>query len=349
MKEWDGLAIHSHNTSLSGGVAVLFAKSFLPYSYDVEEVVQGRLLKVKAVFENEVFVFICVYAPTLALERMVYLDKLGDVLNSCNSTDFMFLGGDFNCTADVLDRNHVEPHAASRKRFIELIENYELIDTWRAFHKKQTQFSWTHCCDNLVSMARLDRIYCFKHFFSAFRTSVISPVGFSDHCMVSCVIFKTAVKPKSAYWHFNKMLLDDKVFKDAFCVFWESMKFDKPLFPSLQQWWDVAKAQFKHLCQKYTFNVSRDLARSMKLIENEILDLQKMVDNTGNLELMDILKEKKKELDDMLGRKAQGAFVRSRIQNVYEMDAPSKYFFIWNKRMEEKSSFMLCAQRLENF
>ena len=52
-----------------------------------------------------------------------------------------------------------------------------------------------------------------------------------------------------------------------------------------------------------------------------------MVDNTGNLELMDILKEKKKELDDMLGRKAQGALVRSRIQNVYEMDAPSKYFF----------------------
>ena len=33
-----------------------------------------------------------------------------------------------------------------------------------------------------------------------------------------------------------------------------------------------------------------------------------MVDNTGNLELMDILKEKKKELDDMLGRKAQGAY-----------------------------------------
>lgn len=65
----------------------------------------------------------------------------------------------------------------------------------------------------------------------------------------------------------------------------------------------------------------------MKLIENKILDLQKLVDNTGNLELMDILKEKKKKLDDMLGRKAQGALVRSRIQNVYEMDAPSKYFF----------------------
>ena len=37
--------------------------------------------------------------------------------------------------------------------------------------------------------------------------------------MVSCEIFKSAVKPKSAYWHFNKMLLDDKVFRDAFPVF----------------------------------------------------------------------------------------------------------------------------------
>ncbi|KAI4887395.1 hypothetical protein NFI96_008657 [Prochilodus magdalenae] len=30
---------------MSGGVAVLFAKSFIPCSYDVEEVVTGRLLK----------------------------------------------------------------------------------------------------------------------------------------------------------------------------------------------------------------------------------------------------------------------------------------------------------------
>lgn len=35
VKEFDGLAILSHYTSLSGGVAVLFSKNFTPYSYNV--------------------------------------------------------------------------------------------------------------------------------------------------------------------------------------------------------------------------------------------------------------------------------------------------------------------------
>ncbi len=66
--EWNGIAVLSHNTSLSGGVAILFAKSFSPHSYQVEEVIKGRRLKVRASFENVVFVFICVYIPTSAVQ-----------------------------------------------------------------------------------------------------------------------------------------------------------------------------------------------------------------------------------------------------------------------------------------
>lgn len=333
LKEWDGLALFSHNTSLSGGVAILFSKSFLPQSYVVEEIIKGRLLKVRAAFENDFFVFICIYSPTLAMERMCFLDKLSDVLSTCDSNDFLVLGGDFNCTADVLDRNHVEPHVASRKRLNELLEAYELNDIWRSFHRNQRQYSWTHCRDNFLSMARLDRMYCFKHFSSAFRSSFIIPVGFSDHCMVCCVITKRTLKPSSAYWHFNKSLLDDNEFKEAFVLFWENFKLEKPFFTSLQQWWDVAKIQIKQLCQEYTFNVSYDLSRSMKIIESEIIELQNLVENTGNFEYVIKLKSKKKDLADLLKKKTQGALVRSRFQNVSEMDVPSKFFF----NMEQKN------------
>ncbi|KAL7839157.1 hypothetical protein SRHO_G00258150 [Serrasalmus rhombeus] len=37
---------------------------------------------------------------------MVFLDTLGVLISNCDFTDFLVLGGDFNCTADVLDRNH---------------------------------------------------------------------------------------------------------------------------------------------------------------------------------------------------------------------------------------------------
>ncbi len=104
----------SHNTSLSGGVAILFAKSFSPHTYQVDDVVKGRLLKVRATFEKCTFVFICVYVPTSVVERMVFLNVLCSVMQKCSAEEYLFLGGDFNCTVSNLDRNHVEtPFAVS--------------------------------------------------------------------------------------------------------------------------------------------------------------------------------------------------------------------------------------------
>lgn len=97
-REWDGISILSHHTAISGGVAVLFSKNFKPNSYEVEEIIKGRLLKVRAVFENHVFVFICVYVPTSGVERMLFLNTLNLTLQNCDSEEFLFLGGDFNCS-----------------------------------------------------------------------------------------------------------------------------------------------------------------------------------------------------------------------------------------------------------
>lgn len=52
MQEWDGFSVLSHNTTLSGGVAILFSKSFCPVSYQVDEIVKGKLLKIRAIFEK---------------------------------------------------------------------------------------------------------------------------------------------------------------------------------------------------------------------------------------------------------------------------------------------------------
>lgn len=116
MKEFSGISVLSHHSNVSGGVAVLFSKSFKPISYDVDEIVKGRLLKVRAVYENCVFVLICVYAPTAPTERLLFLDTLCSMLKNCCTEEFLWVGGDFNCTELDIDRNHVEPHMTSRKR-----------------------------------------------------------------------------------------------------------------------------------------------------------------------------------------------------------------------------------------
>ncbi len=70
----------------------------------------------KAQVENYNFVFICVYVPNSTIERMVFLDALCSVLQNVSNDDYLFLGGDFNCTESNCDRNHIEPHMPSRKR-----------------------------------------------------------------------------------------------------------------------------------------------------------------------------------------------------------------------------------------
>lgn len=83
------------------------------------------------------------------------MENVNDAIRDCNDKEFLFIGGDWNCTESRLDRNHVEPHPASLTLLIQLLETHELHDVWRGLHDNQRQYTWTHCKDNLLSMARL--------------------------------------------------------------------------------------------------------------------------------------------------------------------------------------------------
>jgi hypothetical protein len=50
--EWEGEVVLSHNTNLSVGVGFLFSRSFFPVSMEVEHVIMGKMLLIKARFEQ---------------------------------------------------------------------------------------------------------------------------------------------------------------------------------------------------------------------------------------------------------------------------------------------------------
>ncbi len=242
--------------------------------------------------------------------------------------DVLFLGGDFNCTETNLDRNYIEPHLPSRQRLVQLIKTHELINIWRQLNGEQKQYTWTHVRDNMISLARLDRLYVFRHHGSIVENSFITPSCLSDHSMVQCRIFLNSIKPKSAYWHLNTALLDDKCFKESFKSFWDVFKTTKNSFRTLQQWWDFEKVQIKQFCQQYSQNVTGEIALILNILEADILKLQELAHLPGNnSEVESLIKNKKTQLSDLLGVKAQGALVRSRFLSVNEMDVPSRFFF----------------------
>lgn len=124
------------------------------------------------------------------------------------------------------------------------------------------------------------------------------PVGFTDHCLVVCNVVN--LKPQSAYWHFNTTLSSDSNFKDVFRFFFrEFLRSRKPDFNSLRQWWDGGKIEIKQPCQQYTLNVTRDIARSMRDLETGIVELQSLLESTGNRDHIEDLKSKRSALKDL--------------------------------------------------
>jgi hypothetical protein len=154
----------------------------------------------------------------------------------------------------------------------------------------------------------------------------IVPSGFSDHSLVLCNVFIQNISP-SAYWHFNSVLAFAQLFKEVLMYFWDAFRQRKGNFCSIRQWWDHGKTRIKLLRQQHTLNVTRDITRSMKDLEIDIVELESLSKSTADRGYIEILKIKKLALADLLDVKVQGALVRSRFQASAEMDAPTSYFF----------------------
>ncbi|KAK3539536.1 hypothetical protein QTP70_010072 [Hemibagrus guttatus] len=95
--------------------------------------------------------------------------------------------------------------------------------------------------------------------------------------------------------------------------------------------------------KNFTLNVTRDIVRSLKALEIEIVELQRL-EATGDRGHIEALKSKKAKMNDLLDITAQGALVRSRFKSAAEMDAPSKFFFSLEQKNGQKSSEWSGAQ-----
>ena len=88
------------------------------------------------------------YLPNKGSERVLFLKKVDVVLKGLKPEELLFIGGDFNCTVNTLDRNHIEPSIASQKSLIQLIETHDLCDIWRSMNQGVRQYTWAHSTEH---------------------------------------------------------------------------------------------------------------------------------------------------------------------------------------------------------
>ncbi len=153
-----------------------------------------------------------VYAPNIGYERVLFFLKLQEAMNNIPRENCIIVAGDFNCTLDhTVDRNHDEPHLNSAEALKKVIMFHSLVDVWRESFPKSRQYTWLKINSNIISGARLDRIYVQKGRRGRFFDSKINPTPISDHYYVSVMVTISNTIYKS-YWHFNNSLLHDCTF-----------------------------------------------------------------------------------------------------------------------------------------
>jgi len=287
---------------------------------------------VKANIEGLVYCFINIYAPNIGSERIEFFNNVKKALE-LNDFDYLILGGDWNCTVDFNnDRLSEEPHLQSSRNLKSLLVQLDLIDAWRIKFPNERQYTWVKILDGRVSAARLDRFYLSHGLRSKLIESVIRPVGFSDHHLITVTISLMQNITRSQ-WHFNNKLLQDVTFCENFKILWQKWKEKRSLFESLNKWWEVGKAQIRIFCQQYTSFSSTMLKQAINEVEEAIKQIENGLLNGGDAESNDTLKIKRVELSSLLQEKVKGALVRSRYIQLKDMEASSTFFSTCKKLM----------------
>ncbi|CAM5113272.1 unnamed protein product [Natator depressus] len=323
----------SHFTIRQAGVATLFSPNLWPEVLGVTKAVPGHLLHLRDRMEGLMVNLVNIYAPTTSPKRPQFYQRVSDFLSTLDSHECLVLGGDFNTTLEEQDHSGAELSPAAANILREIVEHHSLVDVRRDHHADDTStFTFVRVEAHLSHHSWLDRIYLSRFHLSQAHSSNIRPAPFSDHHLATITASLCAERPGPAYWHFNNSLLEDEGFVMSFREFWLAWREQRCAFPLAWRWWDLGKVCTKLFCRDYTRGTSRRRNAAIEQLEREVLEMERrLAASPEDPFLCGACREKREELRALEDHRARGAFVRSRIRLLWEMDCCSHFFYALEK------------------
>ncbi|CAM2111237.1 unnamed protein product [Caretta caretta] len=231
----------------------------------------------------------------------------------------------------------------------EIVAHHSLMDVWRGHYlDDDSTFTFLQVEEQRSSHSRLDHIYFSRCHLSQAHSSSVQPALFLDYHLVAVTASLSSERPGLAYWHFNNSLLEDVGFVASFQEFWLAWRDQRHAFPSARRWWDVWKVHARLFCCSHTRGASQRRDVVIEQLEREVLELERhLATSPGDPPLCGAYREKREELSALDNLRAQGAFVRSHIHLLREMDHGSRFFYALAKKGGgQKSMFSASWQRM---
>ena len=346
---WKGKCYHSCFSSRSRGSCILFSTNT---QHDVIKEINsdcGNYVIVICKINTEVFAFISIYGPNSDQPKF-FQDIFARLENI--QVDHMIMGGDMNfiMNPEMDCLNYAREHNVNARRtFIQLMDEYGLVDIWRHLNPSVKHYTWTR--RNPFKCGRLDMFYVSEHLVSASSDVNIIAGYKTDHSAITLSIETKQPSRGNGLWMFNVSHLQHKEYIDCIkkCIEETVKQYAAPLY---EEQFYLKHENFSsiHLtindCLFYetlimmlrgeSIQFSKRIAKQNRSLEDQLkrnVDRAQEKFNKSSLEDdLNALSIAKEELEKLRRPIIEGLIVRSRVAWHEQGERNSKYFLSLEKR-----------------
>ena len=227
---WEGeILLHGVNTN-SRGVAILLNNTF---EYKIKNIFRdsaGNMIMLDFQLSDISVKLINIYGPNA--DDTSFYNFIAGLLNQ-NEEEYVLWCGDFNMIFNPTfdSHNYINlNNPRSRTVVMNMMEEYNLVDTFRYFNPEIKRFTWRR--QNPLKQARLDYLIASSSFTDLVNKTDIIPGYRSDHSILQLDILLNKFYRGKGSWKFNTNLLKDinylKLINE--CIQEEIIKYAVPVY-----------------------------------------------------------------------------------------------------------------------
>uniref|UniRef100_W5MP44 Reverse transcriptase zinc-binding domain-containing protein n=1 Tax=Lepisosteus oculatus TaxID=7918 RepID=W5MP44_LEPOC len=320
----------------SSGVGVLIGNRDVLVEGSVV-VVPGRALSVDLSFGKCNFRVVRVCAPAVGSMRADFFKELFPL---CATNRFLVIGGDFD--VDLINKEERERRSGEdgdidkkdgdARVVRDMLRMYNLIDCYKEANPQRGGYTWSN---TRGVIKRLD--YIFASSSVAVETVKVTPVWFSDHCMVNVRVARSGPEFGRGVWRLNCAVLEEtaylKMMEGLLVRCLNKGVGDRPRLEIWEETKEIIGRASRMYCRERRRRERKDLESLEK--ELELLGVERMGLKTSENQIAALLKQIRKHHE----RRAREFLFRARVEFLDHYETCSKYFFNRIRKRQEKRVF----------
>jgi len=150
----------------------------------------------------------------------------------------------------------------------------------------------------------------------------VAPSTDSDHSFATLsVILNSNMTIGPGYWKCNVKTLDDPHFVNDLEALWTEQSKETA---KDTEWWDRCKANFKRLIINHSCRLADIRSGTLRQLYEKLRNLGKLIPATAHI--LSEIAETKREINDLLDEKIEGAKVRAKVEYLENEEKPTRVF-----------------------